>query len=388
MKTLPRQSQGQKNTMNESEISKIMTLLHDFAKLPPVDTEPTMLEICRYPSSRFEEVCSRILKFFFNPKAEHGLRDLWITALLEAIGKPELHDYRQDVTVKSEEWADGKRIDLTIVADKYVIAIENKITADVYNPLDVYKDYIEKTYKNKKIVLLVLSMKPILNLHNIMKNDYKWCSYNDLFGAVKRLLGEYVMKANQKYLIFMFDFIKTISNMNTTNSNLEQKFFSENRAEIEKLIERFNKYKEELYRKQVEQTAILKEMTIKETGDGAWWIYDGTDLGYTFNANKNPIGIESWFIEENGNPCAKFYVCITTWKTADWQPYKDAVLNRFADFNPQEEYRGNRVYLHLTNNIPGDNAQGIIAKLRDVYTRMKEIATESSDAPHQCATTK
>ena len=176
--------------------------------------------------------------------------------------------------------------------------------------------------------------------------------------------------------------------MNTTNSNLEQKFFSENRAEIEKLIERFNKYKEELYRKQVEQTTLLKEMAIKETGDGAWWIYDGIDLGYTFNANNNPIGIESWFIEENGTPCAKFYICITTWKTADWQPYKDAVLSRFADFNPQEEHRGNRVYLHLTNNIPGNDAHEIITKLRDVYTRMKEIVAESSDAPHQCASAK
>ena len=200
------------------ELKCCKELLRGFAKLPKFDTDPTMLEICQYPYNRREEVYSRILKFFFNPKGEHGLRDLWIKSLLDAVGKSELHNYRQDVLVRSEEVAYGKRIDITIVADNYVVAIENKITADAYNQFDVYKSYIEDTYKKKEPVLLVLSMKPVLNLNSIVSNNFKRCSYNDLFESVNRNIGDYILNANQKYLTFMFDFIKTIKNMSNSES--------------------------------------------------------------------------------------------------------------------------------------------------------------------------
>ena len=128
---------GQNANDMEELVAKFQTVVRDFSKIPKTDTEPTWLEICRYPQSRFEEICSRILAFFLNPKAEHGLNDLWLSALLDAIGKVGWRDYRHDIGVRTEEYADGKRIDITVVANDYVVAIENKITADHYNPLDV-----------------------------------------------------------------------------------------------------------------------------------------------------------------------------------------------------------------------------------------------------------
>lgn len=363
--------------MNEHELEHWNGIMHDFARLPQTNKERTMLEICRYPRNRFEEVCSRILAFFLDPNAEHGLADLWVTALLEAVGRPELHDYRQDVSVRTEEWADGKRIDLIVEADDYVVVIENKITASVYNPLDVYKEYVERTYRDKKAVLLVLSMKPLLDLRNIMGNDFKRCSYGDLFAAVNRHIGDYILNANQKYTTLMFDFIKTINNMSNLKSTAEQEFFGKNRAEIEKMIERYNQFRADMGAIQAEQVALLKEMVAKSTNSGDWWVWEGGDLGFSFNNDTHRIGIESWFIDEGGNPCARYYICVTTWKTADWEPYKEAVTSRFAgDYDIQEEYRGKRVYLHLTDSIPGNDSQQIIEKLTDVYNRMKEITDE------------
>lgn len=354
------------------ELKCFKQLLQNFARLPKFDTAPTMLEICQYPYNRREEVCSRILKFFLNPKGEHGLRDLWIRALLDVVGKSELHNYRQEVSVKLEEVAYGKRIDITIVADNYVVAIENKITADVYNPFDVYKSYIDNAYKGKESVLLVLSMNPIFKLHSIMDNSFKWCGYNELFEAVNRHIGDYILNANQKYLTFMFDFIKTIKNMSNSNSKLEQNFFKENRAEIEELIRRFEKFKDELRSNVSQQTEYICEVISRETGV-KWWTWGGFDLGIHFNEETHKIGIESWFVEENSDPYARYYICITTWKADDWIPYRDIVMSSFSDYNPQEEYKRNRVYVHLTDKILGKNTNQIVDELKKVYDRLRSI---------------
>lgn len=358
------------------EIKRFECLLNTFARLPKIDEEPTFLEICRYPYNRFEEVCSRILRFFLNPKAEHGLRDLWLVSLLEVAGKSGFHSYMQEVTVASEVYANGKRIDLLIASNDYVIAIENKITADIYNPFDIYREYIEDRYKEKEKILLVLSAKPVLNLHSIMGNEYQWCSYHDLFEAVRKHLGDYIACANQKYLIFMLDFMRTIDNMNNSNSKQEWDFFSRNREEIENLLEHFNRFKERLWTIQKEQIAYLREKVADSTGDSSWWIWEGWDLGIHFNERGHRIGIESHFSEADNDPCACFHIYITTWKTTDWTPYKDKVMQCFADYNPHEEYEDNRVYIHLFDDIPGNDSQRIVDSLKDVYIKLKTIVSE------------
>lgn len=149
---------------------------------------------------------------------------LCVSALLKVVGKSGWYDYRHNVKVNIEEYADGKRIDLTIVSDDYVIAIENKITADLYNPLGIYRSYISKTYPNKKQLLVVLSLKPILDKHLLTESDFQRCSYQDLFNEVSSRIGNYIADANQKYLTYLIDFMKTINNMNNNNSQLEKAF--------------------------------------------------------------------------------------------------------------------------------------------------------------------
>lgn len=113
--------------MRETKTDK--ELLCQFEQLPKQDLRPTFMDICKYPNSRFEEVCSRILQFYFNPFAEHGLHDLWLSALWRVSRQGENLPFYNNVECVTEEYAEDKRIDIVVKSEEFVIAIENKTTA-------------------------------------------------------------------------------------------------------------------------------------------------------------------------------------------------------------------------------------------------------------------
>jgi len=357
------------------KIEQFKNIIRDFAKIPKNSSEPTWLEICRYPYNRFEEICSRILAFYFNPEAEHKMKGLWLESLLSAIKKTEWYDYRHSIKVNTEEYAEGKRIDITIVSVDYVIAIENKISAALYNPLGAYREHIKKAYPEKKHMLLVLSLDPILDTKPLMEYNFQRCSYKTLFNEVNSRIGNYMAEASQKYLTFMIDFMKTIDNMNNTNTQIEHNFFTENRENIEELITRYEQYKANILNVQIEHIAFLKEKMSNLT-KGAWWVWHGWDLGVTFNEKSHKIGIEAHYEEIEGDPLARFHACITTWKKEDWTPYRETILADFAEYNPgiHENNTGenwNRVYVRIYNG-KGDT-DSIIEVLEKIYNKLNAI---------------
>lgn len=183
-----------------------------FLALPQRISQPTFMEICKYPGSRFEEVCSRILAFYLNPNAEHGMGNLWMTALWKTLS-PEvpMPDYHY-LDCATEENAEGKSIDIVIKSDKFVIAIENKTTAGLYNPLEVYKRHIEDKYQEVETKLFtVLSVYPIFSNDSIqlMKdNGFQSILYKDLFTQIHHLMGAYIMDCDSRYLTHMLALCK------------------------------------------------------------------------------------------------------------------------------------------------------------------------------------
>lgn len=122
------------NSHNDYEVFN--ALLQKFLSLPKTNSNPTFMDICQMGGDRFEERCSQILRFFLTPNAAHGLRDLFLSSLLEVTGKEDLSFSLNGTKVITEEATeDRKFIDITVVADDFVIAIENKIGASLYNPL-------------------------------------------------------------------------------------------------------------------------------------------------------------------------------------------------------------------------------------------------------------
>ena len=69
------------------DINVCEKLLIRFSQFKPTDRKPTWMEICSFPQQRFEEICSRILKFFLKPDNPHGMKDLFIRSLEQCLSE-------------------------------------------------------------------------------------------------------------------------------------------------------------------------------------------------------------------------------------------------------------------------------------------------------------
>ncbi len=357
-------------TPTEAEI-----LLDEFDNLPKFIKQPTYLEICKYPRRRFEEICSRLLCFYFAPKNEHGFNDLFLVSLLEILSKDPIPFREEQIKVISEENAEGKRLDMLIHCPSFVIGIENKITAAIYNPLETYKNRIE-LYGGKNIFKVVLSLRKIVNKDELMilnTQGFISITYLELFEIIKRKIGWYLDKANTKYLTFLTDFIQTLENMDGNNILNEKlaDYFYDNSVRIDDMLDLYQKFQSRTLDTQKQRIAELRDKVISLTGNTNWWAWEGWDLGFNkFNAEKPLIGIEASFNATRGKALGKFSIYITTWKLSDWVPYEAKILRDFP--NNFMDKKDNRVYLHM-DVIEDDNEEEILAKLNTYYNYLSDL---------------
>ncbi len=360
------------------KLIEIEELLNEFDNLPKIITQPTYLEICKYPRRRFEEICSRILCFYFAPNNEHGFNDLFITSLLELLTPDKIAINEKNVKVINEENAEGKRLDILIHSTNFVIGIENKITAPIYNPLETYKNRID-LYSNENVFRLILSLKKvvdknelaILNLHG-----FKRLTYSEYFDVVKRKIGLYLSQANPKYLTFLTDFIQTLENMNGENILNEKldDYFYDNSKRIESLIELYEKYNKRTFDIHSQRIAELREKIAELTESNDWTIWEGWDLVYNDSkTNKPKIGIECSFNKTKEKPLGKFKIFITTWKLNAWAYYEEKVLKQFP--NKFLDKTSNRAFLHM-DVIEDDNEELILKQLKSYYDFLVTLTME------------
>jgi hypothetical protein len=145
----------------------------------------TFFDICDYP--HYENVISNVVAFFFDPVKGHGLGTLCIEALIQVI-EPETYGIDGFWEVDREVRTDnGNYIDIVLRSESSVIVIENKIYASVYNDLQDYIGFIQRTNKGKKVYGVVLCLQP-QNQEGIF-NEFKIVTYDEYFGRVLQLLG-------------------------------------------------------------------------------------------------------------------------------------------------------------------------------------------------------
>src|SRR5207249_2975364 len=119
------------------DYERLLSSLRDI--LPLTKKPKTLLEITRFPRSELAH--SNILKFFLDPKEEHGLDDVFLKALLEAVGSPLVSSPLGAVEVVREDRTESnKSIDIVVEGEFFVVGIEHKIGAELYNPLKEYKE--------------------------------------------------------------------------------------------------------------------------------------------------------------------------------------------------------------------------------------------------------
>jgi len=354
------------------EIKTINNLLKQFESLPKYKYEPTFLDICHYSGRRFEEICSRILMFYFQPNNEHGLNTLFIDSLFEAIGyNNEYND--KNITINTEEYAEGKRLDILLLNKDWVIGIENKTGANVYNPLDKYKKRIDSYKKENsfKIVLTLYDINSKEELRNINKNGFKILLYTDFLKLIKNKIGEYISGSKMKYIIFLYDFIETLENMKGENimSKELDVFFSENKSRLDELVEYYQEYKEKIYQKQIKRISEIKDIISKETNNDNWDTYQSWDL--LFQKEKYKIGIESWFIEDDNDPLAFFEIVLTSWNQWSWDLFGSQLKKQYpkAKFIIEEK----RPWLYVYPKISGHNEDEIIKRLKECYECINKL---------------
>ncbi|MCL1910720.1 MAG: PD-(D/E)XK nuclease family protein [Leptospirales bacterium] len=365
-----------------NDVKDILKLLKTYESLPKTKYEPTYLDICRYSGRRFEEICSKILAFYFQPKNEHGLKSLLIESLFESI------DYNQDgyiddnIEVETEVNAGGKRLDILIKNSDWVIGIENKIWANVYNPLEEYGKRIDQDKKQNTFKIL-LSLREISDkdeLDYIYKNEFRIIYYTSFFESIKKNIGKYISDGNMKYIIFLYDLIQTLENMkgnNIMNKEMDA-FFNENSGRLDELLEDYKKYKEKKDKKRSEKTNEICNKIVKETKNDKWKIWDKYDRsinnsgigiyrkndGIAISFKNDGIGIESWFYEENNDPIAFFEIKFTSWNNESWNRYGDQLEKLYP--NVEKRLTDNRVFLDVYK-INGYDDDEIIAKLLKCY---------------------
>lgn len=191
----------------------------------------TFMEILKVDKQ--EVPFANVLAFFFRPKENHNLGNLFLKALLKTeftnIRKnsdkestPEIPSYEiESVDVIVEQPTElKKRIDILIVTNTFVVCIEFKINHDLNNPLTEYKNFIDtqKQFDEKKKYYFILTpykkepideAKKYFENHNEFKQIILSHFIKQIDIEINRNPNEYIL--NDQYAYYK-DFIQTVKN--------------------------------------------------------------------------------------------------------------------------------------------------------------------------------
>lgn len=235
--------------MDHSLIKRFAEIKHSLS-----EERETFFDICGYP--HYENVVSNVLAFFFDPGKGHGLGTLCIEAMIQVLeSKPNGIDgfWEVEREVRTEN---GNYIDIVMRSDNTLIVIENKIYAAVYNDLQDYIGFIQRTNKGKKVYGVVLCLQ--LPNYEMVTNEFKIVTYDEFFGRVRQLLGYAIEKADSRYLQLLSDLMINVRNLKV-GTKMDSKFFkfvSENNKELVDLLGKIKDYRDQL-RSKVKQIKQL-----------------------------------------------------------------------------------------------------------------------------------
>ena len=155
----------------------------------------------------WENPTSDLLRYFMQPRGQHEFKTAFLRAFFECIRVDCSMLSFDDVKVGREaKTRAGKRIDLLITGQDWVLAIENKMRAPLYNDLADYKEHVRRLGKKHEF-FAVLSPRPV--------SEEGWTSvtYERYCVALKSLLPEDDRKRRlSKWEVFATEFIDHLIN--------------------------------------------------------------------------------------------------------------------------------------------------------------------------------
>lgn len=333
--------------MCDFDKKKLLTLLNNFKDISDknIRNDINFFDVAGYP--HYENVVSNILSFYFDTNAEHNMKDLWIKSLIKIYNKKEhKKEYAGSIEttgVERETNADNKRIDLLMVANEFLIVIENKIYAgDDYNPFDYYhilaKRRVEENRLNdKNIIEILLSLDDRGNKDD-EERGYHFVNirYDELFDEVKNNIGQYVVDANEKWTIYMNELINNITNL-MVDSKMKldddlQLLYANNESDIQHFLnvicndfdEKANFFKS-LYK------IMCKDFDSIQT----YKLSNGLvcDIGGIFVKLKNNIELGVYFNRENHPELIKYGIRETINENSDCKKEIDIIHDKCKNLN-------------------------------------------------------
>lgn len=331
-----------------------------FNKIPV--KEKTYMEVSGYP--HYENVCSNILAFYLRPKEEHKLNGLALCSLIKVmknknintdIDLNDIDDIDNEDVRREYMTLKGNRIDLVIKNDDFVIGIENKLDASVYNDLNDYANTLNK--------LNTKSIKILLSLHNNAKavdnTEFINITYQEYFNQLKEDLNN-IQEKDNKWYIFLEEFIKNLEHF---EGELEMEkeiinWLKENKKELDEL----DKIREIAYKsieKKQEELKVLLEERIKIDYIKIWkGNYDITcyiDSPYKYHVDAK-LSSSGWRIG------------IFTWTAANSNKIKQIIAN--SDYNIIEDETNHRWLYQFDYNR---SVEEILDKVIEIYNYVEDI---------------
>lgn len=272
--------------------SEFNRLLDDFKKLhiQTETIEPTFLDISGFP--HYENVCSNILQFYFQTSEAHGMGDLFIQSLFKTLGETISYPIIVNGVEREQLTASGKRLDIVITTDDYVIGIENKIYAGLTNDLDDYTNYLESILEGRELRKIVLSLYPIRTYSGFVD-----ITYQKLFNSMDSLMGNYWRGSNRKFLDYLNDFMQNIKRLEGASIMDGEliTFINDNILDLENLYTRLNSLKKEL-RQRVQD--LSKRIDYDDQKCKQWfWREDGKfldDLVHDIHIDGATIAVDAY----------------------------------------------------------------------------------------------
>lgn len=173
------------------------------------------------------------------------------------------------------------------------------------------------------------------------------------------------------------------------NGNKIWKYFPNNLDEFDSVYELFKSVVEKLDKEYIQQGKQIQNiLTELKKNEDKWWLYNGLDLGISFNDDtKTRIGIESEFKATPNNPTGIFKIYITTWAVGSstpqecWGYYEKEIFKEYPETDGyflDIKAPNGRVYYHMPT-INGENSEEIISKLYEYYKFIKRLAYNKKD---------
>ncbi|WP_064965727.1 PD-(D/E)XK nuclease family protein [Tenacibaculum ovolyticum] len=212
-------------------IEKLQTFLNK-NELPKIKRKPkTFLSIAKQP--HYENVISNLYAFYFRVNEVHKLKDLFISSLLEIVNTKTktITSFNNFEVLTEYVVSNQNRIDLLLQNNQQAIIIENKVYHHLNNDLPLYYNNVEAINK----LGIVLSLFPVSNIgHSHFIN----ITHLELLNTIMSNLENYLLNANDKYVVFLKDFHQNITNLSLSYMEKENiVFYYKNQQKINQLVQ-------------------------------------------------------------------------------------------------------------------------------------------------------